>query len=339
MVYIFTKKSAALQPLFPKDAVFATWPLSKHLPSSSDISYIDISGLSEEEEKKILTQAKKVCGDTTWGIIDPKGSLKDPALLIIEGASDYLGHGFMKDAKKIDAKRIASVSSWRKAMMRVHGAQEALAPVPPADGFLKSGVKLPAASGFPGWKKIQSGKAIPFYLLYCSLQGKTALDARLQEKALAYVYRKFHTILINNFQDGDAQLWMDAGKDCLFLLPPKAQSVSTVIGACISLILAAPQIVMESFGLSIPANFVFALHYGMINYKPPGKTGTVVSDAINSVFHLGTKKAEPGRLTITGALPDISVPGVLQDMFTPCGDFEGRKIWQTKKFYYAKPWM
>jgi len=339
MVYIFTKKNAALQALFPKDVVFATWPLSKHLPSSSDISYVDVSGLSDEEVKKTLTQVKKICNDTPWGIIDPKGSVKDPALLIIEGASDYLGQGYFKDAKKIDAKRMVTISEWRKALMRVPSSQDTLVPVVSAEGFLRSGVKLPAASSFPGWKKMQAGKAMPFYLLYCSLQGKTALDARLQEKALAHVYKKYHSILVNNFKDGDALFWMDSGKDCLFLLPPKAHCVSSVIGACISLILAAPQIVMESFGLTVPANFVFALHYGIINYNPPGKTGTVVCDAVNSIFHLGARKAEPGRLTITGALPDVSIPVVLQDIFSPCGEFEGRKIWHSKKFFYAKQWM
>ena len=339
MIYIFTKKSSALQNVFPKDTVFATWQLSKHLPSSSDITYVDISGFSGEEAKKMLVLVKKICNDTPWGIIDPKGNVRDPALLFIEGASDYLGQGYFKDDKKIDAKRTTAVSAWRKVLMRVPETQDVLEPISSEDGFLKSGVKLPAANTFPGWKKMQSVKALPFYLLYCSLQGKTALDMRLQEKALANVYRKFHSILTNNFKEGDAQLWMDSGKDCLFLLPPKSQCVSSVIGACISLILAAPQIVMESFGLNIPANFIFALHYGMINYKPPGKTGTVVSDAVNSIFHLGSRKAEAGRLTVTGDLPDASIPAVLQDMFSPCGEFEGRKIWHSKKFFYAKQWM
>ncbi|MCL2759767.1 MAG: hypothetical protein FWD22_06100 [Treponema sp.] len=339
MVYIFSKKSAALKTKFPKTAIIVSSPLAKHSPSYSDITYIDICGLTAAELKKTITQAKKSCKDSSWGIIDPKGTVKDPASLFFEGASDYLGPGLLKASKSIDSKRFTGVLQWKRSLAAAAGSQEASKLNEAAEGFIKSGIKLPAANAFPGWKKIQSGKAMPFYLLYCSLQGKTALETRLQEKALTQVYKRFHSILVSNFKEGDALLWMETGKDCLFLLPPKSQCVSSIINACISLIVSAPQIVLETLGLSIPANFIFALHYGSISYKPPGKTGTVVSDAVNSIFHLGAKKAQYGRLTITAGLPDVTIPKVMQDLFVPCGEYEGRKIWHTKKFNYAKSWL
>jgi hypothetical protein len=105
------------------------------------------------------------------------------------------------------------------------------------------------------------------------------------------------------------------------------------------MVVSAPLIVLETLAVAIPSNIVFALHYGVINYKQPGKTGTIISDAVNFIFHLGAKKAEPGRLTISGDLPDVTVPENLKDLFIPAGEYEGRKIWQTKKFSYVKPWM
>jgi hypothetical protein len=89
----------------------------------------------------------------------------------------------------------------------------------------------------------------------------------------------------------------------------------------------------------VPVNFVFALHYGSISYKPPGKTGTLVSDAVNAIFHLGFKKAESGRLTFSSDIPDGSIPGSLQDCFVPAGVFEGLNIWHSRKFSYEKPWV
>jgi hypothetical protein len=105
------------------------------------------------------------------------------------------------------------------------------------------------------------------------------------------------------------------------------------------LLLSAPLIAIETLGLSIPVNFVFSLHYGQVSYKPPGKTGTVVSDAVNFIFHLGAKKAEPGRLTIPGELPDGTVPKTLEDCFVSAGEYEGRRIWHTRKISYIQPWM
>ena len=339
MIYIFAKKSESLKSFFPKNAEFVSAPLAKHSPGSADITYIDVSGLAAAELKKTITQAKKSCKDSAWGIIDPKGSVKDAASLFFDGASDYLSASVLKTSGGLDAKRLKDALQWRKSAARAVVSANDEKSESSSGGFLNSGVKLPAASAFPGWKKMQTGKSMPFYLLYCSLQGKVPLDSRIDGKALTQVHKKFLTLLSGKLKDADGLLWMDTGKDCLFLLPPKAKSAEAAIKACLGMIVASPLLVMETLGVYIPANFIFALHYGSISYKPPGKTGTVVSDAVNSVFHLGSKKAEPGRFTISGAIPDASIPKSCYDIFAPCGEYEGRKIWQTKKFNYEKNWV
>jgi len=336
MVYVITRKAETLKKFFPKNTDFNSLP--KHSPGNEDITYFDISGLTAAELKKTFAQAKKSCGNSPWGIIDPKGSVKDTAALFFEGASDYLGPALLK-GKGIDAKRLKDILKWRNAFAGAVALGSNASAAGSAEGFLKSGVKLPAASAFPGWKKMQSGKSMPFYLLYCSLQGKVSLETRLGEKVLSQVHKRFAAFLSGKLREADGLLWMDTGRDCLFLLPPRAKNAEAAIKACVGIIAGAPLTVLETFGISIPANFVFALHYGSISYKPPGKTGTVVSDAVNSIFHLGAKKSEPGRLTISGGLPDASVPKACHDLFVSFGEYEGRKIWHTKKFSYAKAWV
>jgi hypothetical protein len=344
MVYIFTNKAASLKTVFPKNAEFVlnqniSSELSKHSPGAGDITYIDVSAVSEEELSKTLTQVKKRCKDSSWGIIDPKGIIKDPAVLFFDGANDYLGTGFLKNSIIVDAKRLKDAHQWRKSLTGISEINNDVKSTGTTEGFLKSGIKLPAVSAFPGWKKMQTGKTMPFYLLFCSLQGKAALESRIGEKVLSQIHKRFASLLVSYLKEADGQLWVDTGKDCLFLLPPRAKSAEAAIKACMRMIVAAPQLVMETLGISLPANFIFALHYGSISYKPPGKTGTVVSDAVNSIFHLGSNKSEAGRLTISSGLPDVSVPKILQDLFAPFGEYEGRKIWHTKKFQYAKPWF
>jgi len=352
-VYIFTKKETALKSIFPKNTQFLPLPLSKHEPVDGDISYIDISTLADTDLKKTLTQFKKYCKDTPWGIIDPNGSIKDTASVFFEGASDYLGTNFLKSTVSIEPKRLKEALLWRKNAVIVSSSaaakeNEQLTGEQSYDkqllkekgtSFLKAGIKLPSASSFPGWKKIPEGKTMPFYLLYCSLQGKTTLDTRMEDKAIVQIYKRFVTYLDNSFKEANGLSWMNSGKDCLFLLPPSAKCAETAIKACIRMIISTPLIVMETLGITVPLNFIFALHYGSLSYNPPGRTGTVVSDAVNFVFHLGAKKAEPGRLTISGELPDVTIPKSLEDCFVSAGEFEDRKIWHTKKFSYAKPWM
>jgi len=205
--------------------------------------------------------------------------------------------------------------------------------------FLSSNIKLPASGAFPGWKKMQTGMNMPFYLMYCSVEGKTALDSRFGEKIVAAIHKKFIEFLQDNFHGSDALLWMNTGREYLFLIPAKQKCIEAGIKACMNMLISAPLFTLECLDITMPVNFIFALHYGSINYKPPGKTGTVVSDAINFVFHLGTKKAEMGRITISGELPGVSIPKQLQDCFVSSKDFEGRKIWQSKKFEYPKNWV
>jgi hypothetical protein len=340
MIYIFTKKSAAFKTFFPKNVSFINLPLTEHSPENSDISYLDISGFTSAEIKKSLVQFKQICGNTHRGIIDPKGSIKDIAALFFDGASDYLGSALLKEPKDL-SKRVKEVMQWRKLAesAETSASDDENTKAFGAATFLKSGIKLPPASAFSGWQKMETGKVMPFYLLYCSLQGKVALDSRLNDKTLTSIHKKFLSVLSSFMKEGNGLLWMNTGRDCLFLFPPRAKCAEAAIKACIGMIVSAPLFVLETFGVSIPANFIFAMHYGTVTYKPPGKTGTVVSDAVNSIFHLGAKKSEPGRLTISGELPDVSIPANLQDLFIPAGEYEGRKIWQTRKFIYAKPWF
>ncbi|MDR0323062.1 MAG: hypothetical protein LBI12_01280, partial [Treponema sp.] len=115
-VYVFTKKEVILKKIFPKDAKYLSLnntSLSKHSPEEESLSYIDVSGLNGAELKKILGKLKKICNAVPWGIIDPKGSIKDPVALIIEGASDYLGPSILKNPSCINSKRFKKAADWR----------------------------------------------------------------------------------------------------------------------------------------------------------------------------------------------------------------------------------
>jgi len=338
-IYIFSKRDAALKKTFSKNAEFISGALSKHKPELGDMTYIDISGISPANIKTTITQLKKSCKNTSWGIIDPKGSVKDPAALFFDGASDYLGPDFFKASKAIDSKRLKRASQWRLELTGSKAVQAEQQASKGASVLPKTGIKFPPASVFPGWKNMATGKLMPFYLLYCSIRGKIPLNSRLGEKAYAQMHQRLLAYLHQNFQEGEGLLWMDSGKDCLFLLPPKAKNIEAAVRSCFRMLISAPLAAIEVLNLTVPVNFIFTLHYGSINYSPPGKTGTVVSDAVNYVFHLGPKKAEPGRLTISDEIPDGSIPQALEDCFVSAGEFEGRKIWHTKKIGYVKPWL
>ena len=340
LIYVITEKDAALKAFFPKNTVFMAEANSKPKLDDVDFIYIDVADFSDAKINKTLIQLKKSFKGSGWGIIDTKGILKDPASLFFDGASDYLGPDFfINPHKKINPKRIKAAFEWREtgfAGGQVKEKEEIVSS--PSVELPRTGIKPPPMTLFPGWKKMRTGKTMPFYLLYCAIHGKTALNTRLGEKAYDHLRQRLLAYLFQSFREGDGLAWIHSGNDFLFLLPPKVKNAEAATKACVKMLASAPLVAIEALGLPVPVNFVFALHYGSIRYSPPGETGTVVSDAVNFAFHLGGKKAEPGSFTISDELPDGSIPQALEDCFVPFGEFEGRKIWHTKKFGYSKPW-
>jgi len=343
-ILVFTNKETLIKNIFPKKTLyFPLTQIQKHLTQNTDIFYVDVSGSSVSEINKILVNIKIIGGSIPWGIVDPKGIIKDPADIFFKGASDYIGVSFFKESKTIDSKRINITIQWRNDLLKtgslLKNENQKTENKLELDVISKTGIKFPPISTFPGWKKMGTSKTMPFFLLYCSIQGNFPLESRFEENVLSQIHNRFNEMLKSNFKEAEGLLWIDSGKDCIFLFPPKQKTAEAIIEACFRTIINAPLITLETLSFKVPINFVFALHYGSVTYKPPGKTGTVVSDAVNTVFHLGSMKAKAGRLTITNGLPDNSIPKFFEDCFVNAGIFEDRKIWHSKKFSYEKPWV
>jgi len=100
------------------------------------------------------------------------------------------------------------------------------------------------------------------------------------------------------------------------------------------MILHSRLISLEKLGLSFPLDFTIALHYRKTAFRAPGKTGTIVSEPVNYIFHLGAKKAETGRLTVSSEVPEDAIPEGLADLFSPAGVFEGISIRHSRRFVY-----
>ncbi|MDR1390412.1 MAG: hypothetical protein LBJ31_10615 [Treponema sp.] len=334
--YIFSKKEAAVKASLPgkKESEAAEFKsvaaLGRHSPEAGDLSYLDVSGFTAADLKKAVTALKKRCKGAPWGIVDPKGMCKDPAPWFFEGAADYLGPGALGQA---GAKRFQAAAEWKLASGGLPKKNEA--------GASKSfGEKIKLNTGrFAGWKAVESGSNVNVYLLYAALRGKTLLQSRLSEAGYNQLYKKTISYLMRNLQSAEALPWIDSGKDCLFIIPPRESHANAAVTSCLSMLISAPLTTIETLNLSVPANFVFALHYGAITYRPPGKTGTLVSDAVNFIFHLGASKAESGLLTISGETPDVTIPHRLKDFFMGEGAFEGRSLVKSRRFSYLKPWV
>jgi hypothetical protein len=71
-------------------------------------------------------------------------------------------------------------------------------------------------------------------------------------------------------------------------------------------------------------SFRMALSVGSTVYHARD-TGRIVSDAVNSIFHLGRRYAEPGQFLLTAEAGEL-LAAPLRAFTVPAGSFEGRRV-------------
>ena len=336
MIYIFSsknsillKKALKMNTKNPWAAVFDQVP-KNHQFRAGDQAYLDISGLSPADLKKALGKLKKNSA-AFWGIIDPKGAAGDPASFFFKGAGDYIGPALVK--KGLSKKRFYAALPWTSEKKRPGGAAANEAADRTEDEAAKKIYRLPPGK-FEGWKSIHTGTNETFLFLFVTLSGKTNIRALIGEAAFITVKKRLREILQQGFREADALLWMETEDSHLFLVPPKTTNCKTAIETAMKMILNSRLISIEKLDITVPVNFTFALHYGKTIFQEPGKTGTIISEAVNYIFHLGAKKAESGRLTISDTVPKSVIPEGLQDLFSPTGIYEGIPIYHSRRFIY-----
>ncbi|MDR2618082.1 MAG: hypothetical protein LBC62_04345 [Treponema sp.] len=330
MTVIFTEKKAAALGISGKAlqevTILPPGETGKYAPAPEDRIYLDISGLKAPNLKKALGQIKKK--NVSWGIVDPKGESEDPAAFFFEGASDYLGPKILKAG--LTKKRLAAAALWQARGASAAKEKES-AKAPPAKEPARTGPKLQSGK-FPGWSSIKPGTVTPFFFLFISIEGDSNIRARVGEAAFTSLKNRLRGFLCRRFESAKALLWMETEGNCLFLIPPRAALIREAVIESLKLLMAAPLIGIENLGLPFPVHFTIALHYGKTPYRAPGKTGNVISDAVNFIFHLGMKRAEKDRLTVSGETPREAIPEKLDSLFIDAGEYEGRSLRHSRRF-------
>jgi len=320
-------------PFLPRALRIELIPLAdlKNLkPLPGDMSYLDVRGLDDDARKKAINLIKKRCPASAWGIIDAEGSIRDPAWLFFAGASDYLGRGVpVSELSKARIKAVQEYFSSRNGT--VVAARIDSMPISPAAAFPVAVSTNPRVE-FPGWKSVKTGAVYSFYFLYVSVTAQMNLKTRLGEAGYAAFRDRLRVQIQMYLAEADPLLWMETDSSSLYLVPSKASNFRALVIACMRMLLWAPLIGYEKFGFPFPITFNFALHHGQTEFAPPGKTGTIVSDAVNFIYHLGVKRAEPGRLTISIDASESLIPGAMADLFSGIGTFEGRNLVQSRRF-------
>lgn len=288
-------------------------------PDTAVLYYIDISSLEETQVKRTVTQLQKT-DLMHYGIIDPKNTIIDIAQLFFNGAVDYIGKSLLKENLK--PKRLVTAAELITSKIQEKQPAEE-APEKARPEYILSS---------DGWKGIKSNQEYTFTMMYVELDNIKEIKRTYGVNQFDKLTETFQKFIEETVTPLNGKLWMWMDYFGLILFPFDGESCQA-IETCFKLNLNRPLICYEKFDFDFSFTFKIAIHIGNTLYKKRGATGDIISDSINSIFHLGQKYAEPGYLYITEDAVDY-IPKQLADYFKPAGYFENREHYRMKKILY-----
>jgi len=295
-------------------AFYTPGQIKKILSSISNpvLVYYDISGLGDKLFKQMHYLANKE--NIFYGILDPNKKVENIMELFFMGAVDYLAKGDIK--KELSAKRFKKVIEYLKKY-RI----DYIEGIPKQQPSTAKAVKYKTAPH--GWKDIIPGKEYTFSIMFIELDRRAEMEKKYGKKNLQTALNVFKNYIERNITPFGGRIWMWFGFGGIILFPFDAQECKSVLSGFRIVLYKFMHDVEESHFPNF-ISFRLTLLLGNIVYQEKDK-GKVISDSINTIFHLGRKYTEPGNFYLTEDILKFAPPP-LKQFFIPVGKFEGRAL-------------
>lgn len=281
----------------------------RELPEDAYV-YVSLQGVKAAEEKGLLDSLSKSLNGR-FAVVDPGGRIEDPVALLARGARDYLGPGIAK--KRLPIKRFVELLQPITATARHPEDAPGLA------------VYKPSGSG---WAGVESGSEYTFGMLFANLDETTIRRDTLSSQRLEKTTRLFRDLLEQNVDPFGGRIWIWRDFGGLVLFPFDGSTAAGIVPA-LRMHLNRRLIAVEEFAASTEVSFRLVHHIGSTEYRPRGRTGSVVSDAVNIIFHIGDRYALSGSMVATDTSMHFAAPK-LRKFFQPNDTFEGRRLFRPR---------
>lgn len=274
-----------------------------------DLSKFDDSVLSKEVNYLLKQE------DVFTALIDSKGKIADIASLFHKGLVDYIGKALYTGNSGIDARRINTVEEYIKK-----GCPEAEQSAILYDIDEKMIVRK-------DWSNVKPGTEYTFLFLHLFFDNYYEIEKTYGRAHVLKMVNKFKDYLSHVVSPYGGKVWMWMEASGLVLFPFDGKSCD-IIELGYKLVLNRHIINLEN-GFRNPLSYRLSAHIGNTTYQETGDTGTIVSESINTIFHLGNKFTTPGGFFMT---PEVAsfIPERASHMFFEIGEYEGRMITRMK---------
>jgi hypothetical protein len=277
--------------------------------------YLDLNGL---EGKKMEAHLRLLAKNdhVYYGLLDPAGKIKDVAALFQQGASDYAGKSVLQEG--ITARRMNRVFRY-------------LQEYPQASRLRREGeITAQAAWGESDqdWENIVAGQEYLFTFMFVELDGKEEMVKNYGRDNLDIALNSFRSFIERGVKPFGGRIWIWSHFGGIVLFPFNRNRRSP-IECAYRLVLFKHFYDIEESLFPHFISFRIAMHLGRTIYDIRN-TGHIVSEPLNSVFHLGQQFASRGNTFVSEDILPI-IPTAFKSYFLDAGVFEGRKIFRMRR--------
>ncbi len=306
--------------------------------SEPAVLYYDLEGESQfvrERTLRFLTKGP----EHAVGVIDSTEEVPDPAELFHIGAVDYIGPGVLEDG--VGPRRVRRAVTLFEQAYGSNGSGDDAADSatgttdgPDADWqgttvVLSAEAKQRTRSYRPSgldWQRVFVSQEYTFLMLYSELDIDGDLRRIWSTHRIEGLAAKFRGYLERELTGYGAHSWIWSDTACLFLIPFDGERCP-LVRDCVRLMLSQTLMAVERLSLSHAVGFRLALTVGDTIYEDRGRTGDIISDSVNFVFHLGRKYLEAGQLLVDEEALWLADPQ-LHKLFSFAGRYEGRELYR-----------
>lgn len=276
------------------------------------LCYLDVSSLEQDKIPSYLRRLKK--NDCiVYGVIDPGSKIRDVARLFHDGAVDYL------DRRTLDGG--IGMGRLNPILAFIQGINPAV--LEKAAESTQEQRRAPYKPSGYDWASVVPGKEYTFAMMFVELDGKDRMEKSYGAKNLSIALASFRRYLEGFVRQFGGKVWMWSSFGGIVLFPFDAKSCPA-LNCAFRLMLFRHLYDIEGSHFPNFLSFRLVLHIGNTPYTE-NDTGHIVSDSLNSIFHLGQQFVQPGDFCITEEVLQFGHPA-LRDYFLPAGAFEGRNV-------------
>lgn len=271
-----------------------------------ELVYLDLGSVPKRQRAEWLERLAAARG-LRWAVIDRGRSLEDPAALFRLGAVDFIGAEAREGV--VDRGRLDDIRAFAERL-------DNHAP--------KAARHRPHHGGFPGWEALTEGKAYELCAFYAGVWDADGLRTRLGEQRFARFKAAAAGVVNGVVQEHGGLLWIADDQSFLALFPPEL--ASELVASAMRILANMRLISYEQLRLEQEVGCLyFCLRRCELPWQKPGQTGTVVSDALNYMYHLGRKFTPACAVDLVDDLAEALDPR-LKALFVDAGNFENRPI-------------